>query len=89
MKHCQRPRHSGWSIKQTPLLDDWPNGDPRGAFARWQTKKKPFDVLAKGLVSKDSRGNWQSFERMVEEYAETYALIARGGSGVASKLFAY
>jgi hypothetical protein len=37
--------------------------------------RKPFDVLADGLVSKNSRGDWHSFEpalTMVKAYAAAF-----------------
>ena len=34
------------------------------------TMRKPFDLLAKGLVSKDSRGDCQSFEPLLQTYVQ-------------------
>jgi hypothetical protein len=35
------------------------------------TIRKPFDVLAEGLVTKDSRGNWRSFEPLLGSYVDS------------------
>jgi hypothetical protein len=34
------------------------------------TMRKPFDLLAKGLVSKDSRDDCQAFEHMIPEFVD-------------------
>ena len=36
-----------------------------GAKKLCPTQRKPFDALAEGLVSENSRGDWRSFERVV------------------------
>ena len=41
----------------------------RPSIPKAQTRK-PFDVLAEGLLNENSRGDWRSFEPLIAGYVE-------------------
>jgi len=54
----------------------------RRSVTRVFTMKKPFDVLAEGPISKNSRGDWRSFEPLVATYVD--AALSPGSETVAA-----
>ena len=46
------------------------------------TMRKPFDLLAKGLVSKDSRGDCPSFEPLIRTVVSSVLATGTGGVDV-------